>query len=45
MMTPETAPLREAVLDPHVAWAIGVLLLALIAAVVALAIGMTERRR
>jgi len=40
MTTQETV-----MLDPHIAWAIFCLLLALIAAAVALAIGLTERRR
>jgi hypothetical protein len=44
-MTPETAPMREVLLDPHVAWAIACLLLALVAAAVALAIGLSERQR
>jgi hypothetical protein len=44
MITGETAPFRE-LLDPHIAWAIACLLLALAAAVAALLLGQTERRR
>jgi hypothetical protein len=42
--TSETTAMRE-VLDPHIAWAIGVLLLALIAAIVALVTAPSERRQ
>jgi hypothetical protein len=41
-MTPATSPLRE-ILDPHVGWAIFCLLLALIAAILAFALGLAER--
>jgi hypothetical protein len=41
-MAPEAAPLRE-MLDPHVGWAIFCLVLALIAAIVAFALGLAER--
>jgi len=41
-MPPEAAPVRE-ILDPHVGRAIFCLILALIAAVVAFALGLAER--
>ncbi len=45
MITAETAPAYEVLLDPHVAWAIACVFVALIAAVVALVFGLPERRR
>jgi hypothetical protein len=45
MITPETAPAHQVLLDPHVGWAIACLLLALVAAVVAFVVSLTERRR
>jgi len=44
-MPPETAPIREVLLDPHVGWAILCLLLALVAAAIALAMDHAERLR
>ena len=44
LMTPESAPVRE-ILDPHVGWAIFCLVLALIAMIFAIALGLAERPR
>ena len=44
-MTPEIMPVRELLLDPHVGWAILCLLLALVAAMVALALGLVGKPR
>lgn len=41
-MTPEAAPVPK-ILDPHVGWAIFCLVLALIAAILAFALGLAER--
>jgi hypothetical protein len=42
-MAPAIPPLRE-ILDPHVGWAIFCLLLALIAAILAFALGLVDGR-
>ena len=44
-MTPSDTMAVHELLDPHIAWAIGCLLLALIAAIVAMLIAPTGRRR